>query len=185
MKCFAIVILATKEKQSIKGLFNGSTKKLEIFISLLSPCCSRLPLSVFTVIHWQVTAGLKLLYHPPLGAMSCITAMSVADQYNAGEFESAPESSLILSIKFVWRPDVETVRWKPRNEQVKCLCTSPIELSMLKININKKYIFGSHSFRFVVDDISFFFLNNKLVFMVLLVPVYVTLTSFMGREAWI
>lgn len=54
---------------------------------------------------------------------------------------------------------------------------------MLKININKIYIFGSRSFRFVVDDISFFFLNNKLVFMVLLVPVYVTLTSFMGREA--
>lgn len=91
--------------------------------------------------------------------MSCITAMSVTDQYNAGEFESAPESSLILSIKFVWRPDVETVRWKLRNEQVKCLCTSPIELSMLKININKKYIFGSRSFRFVVDDISFFFLK--------------------------
>lgn len=49
--------------------------------------------------------------------------MSVADQYNAGEFESAPESSLILSIKFVWRPDVETVCWKPRNEQVKCHVT--------------------------------------------------------------
>lgn len=69
--------------------------------SLCFPPAALVCHSVFTVIHWQVTAGLKLLYHPPLGAMSCITAMSVADQYNAGEFESAPESSLILSIKFV------------------------------------------------------------------------------------
>lgn len=30
-------------------------------------------------------AGLRLLYHPPLAAASCITAVSVTDQYNAGE----------------------------------------------------------------------------------------------------
>lgn len=50
-------------------------------------------------MHWWLASGLWLLYQSPLAAGSCITAMSVTDQYDAGEFELATENSLIRPIK--------------------------------------------------------------------------------------
>lgn len=61
----------------------GLLKNLEICVCFACRC-SRSPLSVVTVMRWQVAARIKLLYHRPLGAASCITAMSAADQYDAG-----------------------------------------------------------------------------------------------------
>lgn len=95
-------------KESIKRslcVYGGSIKMQKSYSLVFF--LLQLLFAVFIVMRWQVAVGLQLLYHLPLAPVSCITAMSATDQYDAGEFELA---TLILAIKFVFRGKVDNVR---------------------------------------------------------------------------